>query len=366
VWSPSSLIFLVLLGVWAAYFLQYWIRRRDHLATARSVEQFSDAMRVLEQRDRTPRTDLSEPSPRSWNVHPARQARPQVLVKRAVPAGPTAPVVTERVDEPTSAPTPNRPAARTGRPADRPRQRRRAQAASLPARVRPGRRVRAVLMLVALVELVVIATLVPLGMLPVWALAPGFVALVFSVAYVRAGVRAEQALRAARRRRADRARRRAAPAPSQGSGERRQAGRAAPSPTADRDPGPRSTPVPATSRPAHEATGSEGAAAADAPTDEPASSTVGPRPDVAAGAEDAAPEAHGDAGPGPATMEYVHLVDEDDIPLTWDPVPVPRPTYTMKARAERPEVPQAEVTPDPGPVALPPEEGLEDRRVAGA
>ena len=40
--SPSSLIFLVLLGVWAAYFVQYWIRRRDHLSTARSVEQFTE------------------------------------------------------------------------------------------------------------------------------------------------------------------------------------------------------------------------------------------------------------------------------------------------------------------------------------
>lgn len=44
------------------------------------------------------------------------------------------------------------------------------------------------------------------------------------------------------------------------------------------------------------------------------------------------------------SVELVHapdpapvlLVDEDDIPLTWDPVPLPRPTYTLKARA--PEV----------------------------
>ena len=43
----------------------------------------------------------------------------------------------------------------------------------------------------------------------------------------------------------------------------------------------------------------------------------------------------------------VPIVDEDDIPLTWDPVPVPRPTYTMKAKAERPEVAPAAVTPDP-------------------
>lgn len=46
-------------------------------------------------------------------------------------------------------------------------------------------------------------------------------------------------------------------------------------------------------------------------------------------------------------MVMARLVDEDDIPLTWDPVPVPRPTYTMKARAERPQAAPAEVTPAP-------------------
>ena len=68
-------------------------------------------------------------------------------------------------------------------------------------------------------------------------------------------------------------------------------------------------------------------------------------------------------------IEYVHLVDEDDIPLTWDPVPVPRPTYTMKAKAERPEVAPAEVTPTPvaGQAALRlREDELDERRVAGA
>ena len=95
--SPSSLIFLVLLGVWAAYFVQYWVRRRDHLATARSVEQFTAAMRVLERRDPLPGADLSEPAPRSYAVHPARSVRPQVLVKRAEAAHPAAVGVTERV-----------------------------------------------------------------------------------------------------------------------------------------------------------------------------------------------------------------------------------------------------------------------------
>ncbi|MGL4176357.1 MAG: hypothetical protein ACRCSN_09790, partial [Dermatophilaceae bacterium] len=64
--SPSSLVFLVLVGVWAVYFLQYWVRRRDHIATARSVEQFSAAMRVLERRDQAPpETELAATLPRS-------------------------------------------------------------------------------------------------------------------------------------------------------------------------------------------------------------------------------------------------------------------------------------------------------------
>ena len=46
--SPSSLIFLVIVAIWAAYLLQHWIRRREALATARSVDRFSEAMRVLE------------------------------------------------------------------------------------------------------------------------------------------------------------------------------------------------------------------------------------------------------------------------------------------------------------------------------
>ena len=72
----------------------------------------------------------------------------------------------------------------------------------------------------------------------------------------------------------------------------------------------------------------------------------------------------------PAEQAYdvmVPIVDEDDIPLTWDPVPVPRPTYTMKAKAQRPEVSPAAVTPDPAPVERESDEsGYDERRVAGA
>ena len=341
-WSPSSLIFLVLLGVWAAYFLQYWIRRRDHLATARSVEQFSEAMRVLERRDTTPRTDLSEPAPRSWNLHPGpATTRPQVLVKRAVPSEPASPALTARLDRaadvgpgrvgPTERPAAPAPAARR----------------AAPARVRPSRRVRALLMLVALVELVTIGALVPLGYLAWWALVPAVVALIASFAYVRAGVRAEQRLRAAGRRRA--ATSRAATVPAAPARRAAAVRTQAPAATAQVDPA---------------------AAGSVDTTDTAADRAAAPGEDVAE-----QPAVVPPAEPAPAAaavsdepehIEYVHLVDEDDIPLTWEPVPVPRPTYTMKARAERPEVPPADVTPDAAPVELPAEEGMPERRVAGA
>ena len=175
--SPSSLIFLVLLGVWAAYFVQYWVRRRDHVATARSVEQFSEAMRVLERRDPLPRTDLSEPAPRSYAVHPARAARPQVLVKRAVASDPSGPLsVTARVDDVGHAVAgprhsgsglPGSPARPRSRVPPRPRVRGRGRAPGAPGtgravrpRMRPSRRVRGLFVLAALAELLVI---VPAG-----------------------------------------------------------------------------------------------------------------------------------------------------------------------------------------------------------
>ncbi|MEO8556884.1 MAG: hypothetical protein ABI474_09455 [Actinomycetota bacterium] len=87
--QPSGLIFLVIIAIWAAYLLQHWVRRREHLATARSVDRFSDAMRVLERRIPLPESDLSLPQPRSYSVSPARSSRPEVVVKRAQPQTPT-------------------------------------------------------------------------------------------------------------------------------------------------------------------------------------------------------------------------------------------------------------------------------------
>jgi hypothetical protein len=78
---------------------------------------------------------------------------------------------------------------------------------------------------------------------------------------------------------------------------------------------------------------------------------------VAVAAAPVAPE----AGRAPARP----LVDEDDIPLTWDPVPVPRPTYTMKSRVTRPAPTSADLVGD-ADTEYAAYEDLSERRVAGA
>lgn len=358
--SPSSLIFLVLLGVWAAYFVQYWVRRRDHVATARSVEQFSEAMRVLERRDPLPRTDLSEPAPRSYSVHPARSARPQVLVKRAVATEPGPIGVTERISDgsdavaPVAASSSSPSVERSPAAPSSPRPARRPAPVAARRRVRPSRRVRGLLLLGAIAELLVIAPLVALSMLPLWALAPAVLAVGWALLFVRSGVRAEQALvRAHRRRQA-------------GLAQRRAAAPAATRPVASRRPD-----VAASARPA--------AAMADATeVAEPVEVVADTAPAAVAEAEGESTVAESTVAE-PAVAEVVvvdepvydvmvPILDEDDIPLTWDPVPVPRPTYTMKAKAERPEVAPAAVTPDPAPVARESagDESYDERRVAGA
>ncbi len=48
--SASSLIFVVVIAIWATYLLFHVTRRREHLATARNVDRFSAHMRVLQRR----------------------------------------------------------------------------------------------------------------------------------------------------------------------------------------------------------------------------------------------------------------------------------------------------------------------------
>jgi type II secretory pathway pseudopilin PulG len=51
---PSSLVLVAILGVWAAYLVPHWLRRRDELAQSRTRDRFSGGLRVLQRRRRRP------------------------------------------------------------------------------------------------------------------------------------------------------------------------------------------------------------------------------------------------------------------------------------------------------------------------
>ena len=87
--QPSSLIFLVIVAIWVAYLIQHWVRRREHLATARSVDKFSEAMRVLERRNPLPTTVLAEAAATTGpGATSVRGSRPDVVVKHASVSSP--------------------------------------------------------------------------------------------------------------------------------------------------------------------------------------------------------------------------------------------------------------------------------------
>ena len=170
------MIFLVLIGVWAAYFVHYWVRRRAHLATARTVDAFSASMRILERRTQAVHADAA---PRSYAAHPTRavtgrRATEHVLVSTA------------------AAPAPRRaPGAR-------------------PRAVRPSRRARGLTLLVAAAAAVATGAGAVVGLLPWVASAAPAGAVVLAVLWLRAADRAERAARGVAT--ADRARR--APTPT--------------------------------------------------------------------------------------------------------------------------------------------------------
>ncbi len=288
--SPSSLIFLVIVGVWAAYFVQYWVRRREHLSTARSMDRFSESMRVLQRRRPLPEADLgARPAP-AYALTPSRPSRPQVLVKRAAYG-----------DEVARAPRHPAPV----------------RLASASQRTR-GITFLCVVLLV--LDLVVFAAT---GVSSWWLVPVSFVPLAGALAWVRAGARAIGAIRSPRRP--------SAPLPAAAVPARR---------------GPLARPS-AVPGPVTEAR----AEVVDLP--------------VAAAYDIEAVEALAAPAPPERGVLPVPIVStEDDIPTTWDPRPVPRPTYALKATARRPVPPAGRST-----AAQPEVDELprpSSRRVAGA
>ncbi|HSP60883.1 MAG TPA: hypothetical protein VLO09_07460 [Ornithinimicrobium sp.] len=309
----SSLIFVVILAVWAVYLVQHWVRRRDHLATARSVDRFSEAMRVLERRRALPRPETAEVAPRAYDTSPLRPARPEVVVKRSD----TGEHAVRGVH-----------GARAVAP---PPGVRRAQVAN---------RLRGAALLVSSVVLVAASGLAMVGTLPRWSALAAVAFLGLTVAVVRWSAAQE---RAARRRPVRGSRPTGASARPPGRHEPRR-------PLAPEYP---DRPV---ERPAGRATDHALAAQSVAVTTRPAPrrsgarrSTVAvdrrPAPqlyDVAAvEADERRRETAGSRG-APADLSAPEVGPEVRTGArdgadggTWDPVPVPPPTYALKAKAPR-------------------------------
>ena len=351
----SSLIFLVIVAIWAAYLLQHWVRRREDAAATRSVDGFTEAMRVLEKKPLLPRTALREPRPDSYAVQPARDARPTVDVKRAVPAGTSrrhSPLVARRATEHAAtgaehdaapveqyapaddhadlAPNPVEVHSMAEHHADHSRDDRRdgtrdgrrprsAERESSPQpRVSMGqRRLRAVLLLVALAWMPVSVWLAATGVL-MWVSVPFSVVTVLAVlVWLRAEARSDRLGASS----GDRARPRRTHNESRGAEAHRSGSRAV------------------------ESGVSEGVVAQVERVDAAPvilsseitqvihhSTVTRVRPDhVAVSAHDAVFDIQAVAtGPVPVTRTPA----EELPPGSWSPVPVPKPTYVLKAKAE--------------------------------
>lgn len=310
-------MFVAVLAIWAAYLLQHWVRRREYLATARSVDRYSEAMRVLERR--TP-VLTNDAAPRQ---HPALLSRPQVTV---VPAS-AEPAVRTPGDPVVTSAQRQTPAVGLSRGVARAVKVARMRPRSVPAPVR------GLAFLVALVGLPVLLVFSTLGRTPWSAVLLDVVALGLVVVWLR---RAAVARRKARRGgAAARSAARPAAMPAARPVQKQAANRPrAGSPARSARPSNPSRSS-RTSRPAREAPAASQAPAA--PEARPAQGApLGSTTEQVAA-----------AGPDPARRQA--LIDEATQPIpvadlpqetpaagTWSPVYVPPPTYTLKDMAHRP------------------------------
>lgn len=328
----SSLILAVIVAVWVVYLLQYWIRRRDHVATARSVDRFSDAMRVLERRRALSANLSTTPRPvRSYAVSPARPAHPDVVVKRAHPGlvlAQTRDGAAGRLAESTSRAGASATrvfgsASRAGASASRA-----VGSASRATAVRASRVSAATRRgLVLLTGAVLLLTSVVLGameVLPWWSVLVGLAGLILAIGYARASAkRARRHARSPVRPRGTAGPRKATPV------RVRRQRRSAPLPAIASRPRVASGPsAAATDITAHGGSAAAVLAARSTVrrTSEVYGSHAAERVSASTGTEEALPS-RGEVLAAPAVTEAAPL------PGTWQPVPVPPPTYTLKAKA---------------------------------
>ena len=338
----GSLIFVVIVAVWAAYLVQHWVRRREDAAATRSVDGFSEAMRVLQKRPRLRGPALAEPRPDSYAVTPARGSRATVEVKRAHPVGSartgspltarssrgasttsTTSTASSSVARTVARTAPNQPDLVKVEPMPENRRPNRApDDARRPAGPSMGqRRVRAALLLVALLWVPTSIAMAATNVLT-WLSVPFAVLTVAAViVWLRTEAAADRARSATRE--ADGA---AEPAALELTADDTQAVH-----THAYAAGTGSSAAGRTS--ARGATAEAPAAAVSAETgSEQLPST---RRQVASFFDGEAATAAANGSGGTSTAAGAPAAQAEPLAAgTWSPVPVPRPTYAMKAKAE--------------------------------
>jgi len=338
--QPSSLIFVAIIAIWAAFLVQHWVRRREALATARSVDRFSGAIRLL---DRAPARVSAEPRP-DPQVY-AALASPLVARSRvgggvggarpalARPAAVSVSVSTGAVPG-AARPGFARPAGSGSRTSPN---RRRSRLALW------GRRVRGVsfLGLFALVPVTVVLS--ALSVLRWTSVLVSIVSLLLGLVMLRYAAVHERTLRKVGR--------------SMVAAERSGQRAAVPAPRRPVvAPARRSVAAPASANPvvapatpgAVTVTTAEvpvaGAAALTAEAMGSATAVNAPAHEVAQAATVAVAEAGEPAGERASRRAAYARYSADG---TWQPVAVPPPTYTLKARAAHPQPEPVEVTSTP-------------------
>lgn len=292
----SSLIFVLVVALWAAYLLQHWIKRREALATARSVDRFSEGMRVLQRRALVTQHAMAmNDSADSPQVSAARlEQRTSLRAGQVMTGARTMDEDFQQADD-VAAPT-DSPLRRAGSAAARV-----GRGATHKLGQVTGRQIRGGAFLASVLLLVVTVVLAPFGWAPWWSPILALALTVGVVAWLRKAALAQQA-----------SHRIPGSAPGHETGAVDRARNATPRPQTHAADHSAQTgwasPVPVVA--ARESFFDNQAGVESVPAKRPERAT--------ARTSQSQPEADG----------------------TWQPVAVPPPTYTMKATAPRP---QAEV-----------------------
>ncbi|MQW76132.1 hypothetical protein GHK92_09620 [Nocardioides sp. dk4132] len=89
--NPSALIFLALAVAWAVYLVPKALKHHDEAVRSRSVERFSDTMRVLARREPVDRGSRTVLTPGRAPSAPVVQTKPSGPSVPSVPSAPSAP-----------------------------------------------------------------------------------------------------------------------------------------------------------------------------------------------------------------------------------------------------------------------------------